>query len=60
MKESDVINRLTNAEKDLLEEILHKEKVKLNLVNMESNKSEEKNLVDEIYALIKGKVKNEA
>jgi hypothetical protein len=60
MKESDVINRLTNAEKDLLEEILHKEKAKLNLVNMESNKSEEKNLVDEIYVLIKGKVKNEA
>lgn len=57
MKESDVINRLTNSEKELLEEILHREKIKLNFVNLEDNKAEEKKIVEEIYLLIKERLK---
>ncbi len=56
MKESDVINRLTEIEKKILEEILQKEKAHLNFINLEDNKAVEKSLIEAIYTLIKARV----
>ncbi|MEZ9419640.1 hypothetical protein AB4345_08245 [Vibrio breoganii] len=52
MDQKEILSKLTNNEKKLLQEILNIEQGKLYVVDLEKNRSEEKTIVDRIFKLI--------
>lgn len=59
MNQKEILETLTKKEQDILQVVLSLEQTKMNVVNMQDNSSEEKDLVNSIYSIIKTKVKDE-
>lgn len=60
MNQKDILSSLSKKEQEILQNVLQLEQAKLNVINMQDNSSEEKDLVNSIYLLIKSKIKDEA
>jgi len=59
VNQKDILDTLSKKEQEILQNVLQLEQAKLNVINMQDNSSEEKDLVNNIYLLIKGKIKDE-
>ena len=56
MTQKEIIEVLTKEEQDVLQAVLNLEQTKLNIVDLKTNSSEEKKLVQDIYFIIEGKI----